>query len=191
MVLTRNDRGISEKLLMFSKKLTKHYHKATNRNLPICHYETGGLIMKIRSEKPLAIRCKDSRGIVPRKSPSSIFFGELNRQEGKLLDTERQALEELREKLSDAGEKLERDPTIANLSEFCQLIGKFAKKATSMAYRIETVKNDFGGRPLDIVSVIDKEVDELYHLVMQGQSCRIQIAVKISSIKGLIVKLAA
>jgi uncharacterized protein YaaR (DUF327 family) len=153
--------------------------------------DIGGLIMKIRSEKPSAIRCKDSRGIVPRKSASSIFFGELNRQEGKLLDNERQALEELRGKLFDAGEKLEKDPTIANLSVFRELIGAFAKKATSMAYRIETLKGDYGSRPLDIVTVIDREVDELYHLVMQGQQARIRIAAKISSIKGLIVKLSA
>ena len=151
----------------------------------------GGLNMKIRSDKPSSIRCNDSRGIVPRKGASSIFSGELNRQEGKILNDDRQALDDLRDKLFNAGEKLEKDPTIANLSEFCELIGKFAKKATSMAYRIDTVKSEFGGRPLDIISVIDKEVDELYHLVMQGQKCRIQIAAKISSIKGLIVKLRA
>jgi uncharacterized protein YaaR (DUF327 family) len=153
--------------------------------------ERDGLNMKIRSDKPSAIRCKDSRGIVPRKGASSIFSGELIRQEGKLLDDERQALDELRERLFDAGEKLEKDPTIANLTEFCELIGKFAKKANSLAYRVETVTSDFGGRPLDIITIIDREVDELYHLVMQGQQCRILIAAKISSIKGLIVKLKA
>lgn len=147
--------------------------------------------MKISTDEPSAIRSRDNLGIVTRKSASSIFSSELNRQEGKLLDNERQELEELREKLFVAGEKLEKDPTIAHLSAFRELIRKFARKATSMAYRIETVKNDFGGRPLDIVSVIDNEVDELYHLVMQGQRCRIRIAAKISSIKGLIVKLAA
>ncbi len=147
--------------------------------------------MKIRGDKPSAIGSRGSRGIVPRKSASPIFSGELNRQEEKLLDNERRALEALKERLFDAGEKLERDPTIANLSAFRDLIGAFAKKATSMAYRIETLKGDYGSRPLDIVTVIDKEVDELYHLVMQGQRARIRIAAKISSIKGLIVKLSA
>lgn len=185
---------------MFLKNATKSYCKvaipALDRNLSNIYskrqmQDRNQQIMKISNDKPSTIRSKDSRGIIPRKSASSIFFGELNRQEDKLLDNERLALEELREKLSEAGEKLERDPTLAHLSAFRELIGKFAKKATSMAYRIETVNDEFGGRPLDIVSVIDKEVDELYHLVMQGQRCRIRIAAKISSIKGLIVKLAA
>ncbi|HET6421740.1 MAG TPA: YaaR family protein [Geobacteraceae bacterium] len=147
--------------------------------------------MKIRGNKPSAIGRGEGRGIVPKKSVSTIFTGELKRQEESLLDNERQALEELRERLLDAGDKLEKDPTIANLSEFRRMIGAFAKKATSMAYRIDTLQSDYGGRPLDIVTVIDREVDELYHLVMQGQRARIQIAAKISSIKGLIVKLSA
>jgi uncharacterized protein YaaR (DUF327 family) len=147
--------------------------------------------MKIRSDKSSAISRRDSRGVVPRKGSSSIFSGVLNRQEEKLQEDDRKALEDLRDRLFDAGERLEKDPTISNLSAFCELIGKFAKKATSMAYRIDTVTSDFGGRPLDIISVIDKEVDEIYNLVMQGQKCRIQIAAKISSIKGLIVKLKA
>ncbi len=121
----------------------------------------GGSSMKIRSDKPSAIRCKDSRGIVPRKGVSSIFSGELIRQEEKLQDNDRQELENLRERLFDAGEKLEKEPTMANLAVFRELIGKFARKATSMAYRMETIANEYGGRPLDIVTVIDKEVDEL------------------------------
>ncbi len=147
--------------------------------------------MKISSDKPSAIRCKDNRGVAPRKGVSSIFSGELILQEEKLQDNDRQELENLRESLFGAGEKLEKEPTMANLAAFRELIGKFARKATSMAYRMETVTSEYGGRPLDIVAVIDKEVDELYHLVMQGQQSRVQIAAKISSIKGLIVKLKA
>jgi uncharacterized protein YaaR (DUF327 family) len=151
----------------------------------------GGLFMKIGTEKPSTIKSRDRRSIVTRNNASSIFSGELNRQEVKLLDIDRQAMEELKERLSEAGEKLEKDASMANFSAFCELIGKFAKKATSMAYRIDTVTGNNGSRPLDVVSIIDKEVDELYHLVMQGQRCRIQIAAKILSIKGLIVKLIA
>ncbi len=147
--------------------------------------------MKIRSDKSSAIRYKDSRGIAPRKGVSSIFTGELTRQEEKIQDNDRQELESLREKLFDAGDNLEKEPTMANLAAFRDLIGKFARKATSMAYKMETFTSEYGGRPLDIITVIDKEVDELYHLVMQGQQSRIKIAAKISSIKGLIVKLKA
>lgn len=147
--------------------------------------------MKIGNEKPSTIKGRDKRSIVSRNNSSSIFTGELNRQEVKLLDNDRQAMEELKERLFESGEKLERDASMANFSAFCEMIGKFAKKATSMAYRIDTVTGNNGSRPLDVVTIIDKEVDELYHLVMQGQRCRIQIAAKILSIKGLIVKLIA
>jgi len=151
----------------------------------------GGLSMKIRTEKPSTIRSQDRLGIVTRNNSSSIFSSELGRQEEILLDNDRQMLADIKERLFDTGEKLEKDPTVANFSAFCELIGKFAKKATSMAYRIDTLTGNMGTRPLDVVTIIDKEVDELYHLVMQGQRCRIQIAAKILSIKGLIVKLIA
>ncbi len=147
--------------------------------------------MKIGTDKPSTIRSGSRRGVATRNTALPVFSGELGRQESKLLDNDRQLLEELKEGLIDAGDKLEKEPTMANFSEFCQLIGKFAKKATSMAYRIETMTGDTGARALDVVTIIDKEVDELYHLVMQGQQCRVQIAAKIVSIKGLIVKLTA
>jgi uncharacterized protein YaaR (DUF327 family) len=151
----------------------------------------GGLFMKIRTDKPSDIRCREGRGIIARNKSTSVFSSELGRREEILLDNDRQMLADLKQSLYDAGEKLEKDPTAANFSAFCELIGKFAKKATSMAYRIDTLTGNMGSRPLDVLTIIDKEVDELYHLVMQGQRCRIQIAAKILSIKGLIVKLIA
>lgn len=147
--------------------------------------------MKIRSDKPSTVRSGSGRVVAARGSSASVFSAEIKRQEGKLLEDDRQLLEGLRNHLFEAGERLEKDPTLANFSSFCELIGKFARKATAMAYRIETITGGAGARPLDIVSIIDKETDELYHLVMQGQRCRIQIAAKILSIKGLIVKLIA
>lgn len=114
----------------------------------------------------------------------------MNRQEEKQQDTEKQSLKDLRDKLFDAGDRLEQEPSPANLAEFRKLIGTFAKKATSMAYRFETL-GGYIGSDLGLVSVIDKEVDELLRLVMQGQKVRLEIAAKISTIKGLIVKLCA
>ena len=64
---------------------------------------------------------------------------ELNRQEEKQRDIEKQALEDLRNKLFDAGNRLEHEPSPANLAEFRELIGTFIKKATSMPYRFESM----------------------------------------------------
>jgi hypothetical protein len=146
--------------------------------------------MKIADSKPSSIRSRENRGGVTRRGGASIFSGELNRQEEKQLDTEKQSLKDLRDKLFHAGDRLEQEPSPANLAEFRKLIGTFAKKATSMAYRFESM-GSYIGSDLGLVSVIDKEVDELLSLVMQGQQARIAIAAKISTIKGLIIKISA
>ncbi|RQW83205.1 MAG: DUF327 family protein [Geobacter sp.] len=146
--------------------------------------------MKITDSQPSTIRSRENRRGVTQRGGASIFFDELNRQEGKQQDTEKQSLKDLRDKLFDAGDRLEQEPSPANLAEFRELIGTFAKKATSMAYRFESMGSYIGSN-LGLVSVIDKEVDELLRLVMQGQQARIAIAAKISTIKGLIIKLSA
>ncbi|MDD2320310.1 MAG: DUF327 family protein, partial [Geobacteraceae bacterium] len=111
------------------------------------------------------MRPRENRGDVTRRGGASVFFGELNKLEEKQRDTEKQALEDLRAKLFDAGDRLEQDPSPANLAAFRELIGTFAKKATSMAYRFESM-GGYIGSELGLVSVIDKEVDELLRLVM-------------------------
>jgi uncharacterized protein YaaR (DUF327 family) len=146
--------------------------------------------MKITDSKRSSIKSRENRGGVTRRGGASVFFGELNRLEEKQRHTEKQALEDLRNKLFDAGDRLEQDPSPANLAEFRELIGTFAKKATSMAYRFESM-GGYTGRELGLVSVIDREVDELLRLVLQGQRARIDIAAKMSTIKGLIIKLSA
>lgn len=146
--------------------------------------------MKITGNKPSSMKSRENRGAVTRRAGASVFFGELNRLEEKQRHTEKQALEDLRDKLFAAGDKLEQEPSPANLAEFRELIGAFAKKATSLAYRFESM-GSYTGSELGLVSVIDKEVDELLRLVMQGQRARIDIAAKISTIKGLIIKLSA
>jgi hypothetical protein len=146
--------------------------------------------MKITGSKPSSTRSREKSGGVARRGGASIFFSELNRQEEKQRDTEKRSLEVLRDKLFAAGDRLEQEPSPANLAEFRELIGTFAKKATALAYRFETM-GSYIGSDLGLVSVIDKEVDELLRLVMQGQQARLAIAAKISTIKGLIIKLAA
>jgi len=145
--------------------------------------------MKIAGSKPSLLRAGENRDGVTRRGGTSVFFSELKREEEK-RDSEKRSLEDLRDKLFEAGDRLEQEPSPANFAEFRKLIGDFAKKATTMAYRFETTGGSLG-RELCLVSVIDREVDELLRLVMQGQRTRIDIAAKISTIKGLIIKLSA
>jgi hypothetical protein len=146
--------------------------------------------MKITDSKPSSMRSRENRGSVTRRSGTSIFSSELNRQGEKQQDIEKQSLKDLRDKLFLVGDRLEQEPSPAILAEFRELIGTFAKKATSMAYRFESMGCLIGSN-LGLISVIDKEVDELLRLVVQGQRARIDIAAKISTIKGLIIKLSA
>ena len=62
-----------------------------------------------------------------------------------------------------------------------------AKKVTAQAYRMELVGGGFTGRTHEVISVIDKEADLLYHLVMREQKDHIRIVAQIVKIKGLVV----
>ncbi len=147
--------------------------------------------MKVGTKDRLPTVRQDGPGSVARTPAASIFSRELSRQEGTLLDTDRLLLADLKERVLAAGDMLEKDPSMANFRTYRELIGQFAKKATAIAYRVDVQTDRLGGRAHDVVVTIDKEVDGLYHLVMGGERNRIQIAAKILSIKGIIVKLSA
>jgi uncharacterized protein YaaR (DUF327 family) len=146
--------------------------------------------MQIIGSSPAKFRPQSNRVIVIRSEASSIFSRELNKQEEKVLDIDKLELEELREELEDVGEYFENQPTITNYRAFRESIGKFAKKATSVAYRLEKKMDNRPSWTHEIVMIIDKAADELYHLVMQGQQNRISIARKIAGIKGMIVQIS-
>ena len=96
-------------------------------------------------------------------------------------------LERLKEEIDKAGSALEQEPTIANFKVFRSLIGSLAKKVSSEAYRIELVGGGFTGRTHEVITVIDKEADLLYHLIMREQKDHIRIVAQIVKIKGLVV----
>lgn len=96
-------------------------------------------------------------------------------------------LQRLKEEIDKAGEVLEQEPTIVNFKSFRNLIGAMAKKVSAEAYRIELVSGGFTGRTHEVVTVIDKEADLLYHLVMREQRDHIRIVAQIVKIKGLVV----
>jgi uncharacterized protein YaaR (DUF327 family) len=147
--------------------------------------------MQVIGSSPAKFRPQSSRVIVIRSEASSIFSRELNKQEEKVLDIDKLELEGLKEELQDVGGCFENEPTLANFRVFRELLGKFAKKATSLAYRIEKVSIGRSNRTLEIVAIIDRKADELYHLVMQGQRDRLWIAGRIANITGMIIQISA
>lgn len=146
--------------------------------------------MQITSTSLTKFRPQNNRVIVIRSEAACIFSKELNKQEEKILDIDKLELEDLKEELQDVGDDFEREPTLANFRIFRELIGKFAKKATSLAYRIEKKAIYRSSRALEIVAIIDRAADELYHLVMEGQQNRIRIAGRIANINGMIIQIS-
>ena len=97
-------------------------------------------------------------------------------------------LKELKDAIDKAADDLDREPTMANFRVFRDLLSTFAKKATSEAYRIEKVMSS-GITPHEheLVTIINREADELYRLIVSEQQDRLGITGKLIRIKGLVV----
>jgi len=119
---------------------------------------------------------------------TSLFAVRLTKSEKELSDDQAAELQELKQRIEQAGDDLDRDPTMANFKAFRDLLGAFARKASAEAYRVERVRSS-GITPHEheLVTVIDREADELYHLIVSEQKNRIAITAKIMRIKGLVV----
>lgn len=97
-------------------------------------------------------------------------------------------LKELKDAIDKAADDLDREPTVANFRVFRDLLSNFAKKATSEAYRIEKIMSS-GITPHEheLVTIINKEADDLYRLIVSEQQDRLAITGKLIRIKGLVV----
>ncbi|MBJ6726575.1 YaaR family protein [Geomesophilobacter sediminis] len=136
--------------------------------------DAGGITRKQKKEKA------QGTGSVT----GALFAGRLNqaRQSGDYPEE----LQRLKGELDEIGEILEREPTVANYRRFRDTIGALARKVNAEAYRVEQLGGTIG-RVHEVISVIDKEADVLYHLVMREQKDNIRIAAQIMKIRGLIV----
>ena len=104
------------------------------------------------------------------------------------LDTYEQQLQDLKDEIDRAGNDLEREPTVANFRTFRDLIATLAKTVTANAYRLERVGGTtLNPRCFEIVTVIDREADNLLRLIMTENKDRLKITNKILELKGLIV----
>jgi len=138
----------------------------------------------------------ESRGIVKKgkgaaakgvaSQSGALFAGRLT-QVAKSSSDYPGELQRLKEEIDKAGTALEQEPTIANFKAFRDLIGSLAKKVSSEAYRIELVGGGFTGRTHEVITIIDREADLLYHLIMREQKDHIRIIAQIVKIKGLVV----
>ena len=119
----------------------------------------------------------------------SLFSSELQSKQHE-VDHYKQSIDELKTSLESAGQTLEQEPTISNFKKFRELLSKLAKQVSNEAYRLEKV----GGTPMnpryyEIITIIDKEADKLYELVVKEQKDRMAITASVIGIKGLVVDL--
>lgn len=123
------------------------------------------------------------------KMISSFFSEELSHQEEK-VHLYQDDIDTLRDNIEKAGNLLTEQPTLGNLKNFRDLLSTLAKKVNAEAYRLDK----FGGTPQnpryhEIITVIDREADQLYNLIVRENKDTMAIAAKIIGIKGLVVDL--
>ncbi len=64
---------------------------------------------------------------------------------------------------------------------------QLSRKVLSTAYKLELQSSPASSRCHEIISVIDREADELYRLIIAEQKDHIKITSKIAELKGLVV----
>jgi uncharacterized protein YaaR (DUF327 family) len=129
-----------------------------------------------------------------RKSPvtkgvASLFASTLDQQQGDDGSYE-QELDALRKDIEQAGEKLQKEPTLPNFKQFRNLLSSLAKRVSAEAYRLEKI----GGTPqnpryFEIITVINTEADRLYNLIIKENKNHLAITANVINIKGMVVDL--
>lgn len=149
--------------------------------------------MKIRDNTTLdQLRKNSTPSPATRKADSgllSLFSSELSSIQTE-NDTYDRDIGELRTEIDAAGQMLEREPTLPNFKRFRELLSRLAKRVSNEAYRLEKIGGTaMNPRYYEIITVIDKEADKLYHLIISEQKDRMAITASVIGIKGLVVDL--
>lgn len=146
--------------------------------------------MRIQDSSSLREIDKKSKGSSPiKKIMNSFFASELTQQQGQ-VDSYQDDIETLRSEIEKIGDILINAPTIEHFQHFRDILSKLAKKVSSEAYRLEKV----GGTPqnpryFEVITVINREADNLYNLIVKENRNNMDITAKVIGIKGLVVDL--
>jgi uncharacterized protein YaaR (DUF327 family) len=133
---------------------------------------------------------KNSKGTSPiKKIVNSFFAQELSHNEEEIASYT-DDIETLRTEIDKAGNLLTTEPTLTNFSFYRDLLSKLAKKVNAEAYRLDK----FSGTPqnpryYEIITIINREADNLYSLIVNENRNTMAITAKVIGIKGLVVDL--
>lgn len=146
--------------------------------------------MRIQDSSSLRELDKNTKSSSPMKKIMNSFFAdELSHHEEEAASYQ-DDINTLRSDIEKAGNLLSSEPTLANFKYFRDLLSKLAKKVNAEAYRLDK----FGGTPqnpryYEIITVIDREADHLYNLIVRENKENMAITAKVIGIKGLVVDL--
>lgn len=146
--------------------------------------------MRIQDSSSLRELDKNTKSSSPiKKIMNSFFADELSHQEEGAVSCQ-DDIETFRAEIEKAGDLLTIEPTLANFKHFRDLLSKLATKVNAEAYRLEK----FGGtaqnpRYYEIITVINREADSLYNLIVKENRDSMAITAKVIGIKGLVVDL--
>ena len=120
---------------------------------------------------------------------NSFFADELSHHEEGVASYQ-DDIDTLRTEIEKSGNLLASEPTLTNFKCFRDLLSKLAKKVNAEAYRLDK----FGGTPqnpryYEIITVINREADNLYSLIVKENRDSMAITAKVIGIKGLVVDL--
>lgn len=120
---------------------------------------------------------------------TSLFATEFSHQQTDINSYELE-IDELRKEIDQAGEKLEKEPTLTNFKYFRDQLSKLAKRISNEAYHLKKI----GGTPqnpryFEIITVINVEADRLYNLIIKENKDNLAITAKVIGIKGMVVDL--
>lgn len=100
------------------------------------------------------------------------------------------ALASLMAEIDEAGRQLVRHPIRAELARYRALVGRFMREATGKMATAER-RADRRNRIFVLVQVVDKKLEELTELLVEGQADALALLAKLQEIQGLLVDLKA
>lgn len=146
--------------------------------------------MRIQDSSSLRELDKNTKSSSPIKKIMNSFFAEELSHHEEGVASYQDDIETLRSEIEKAGNLLTTEPTLANFKQFRDLLSKLAKKVNTEAYQLDKI----GGTPqnpryYEIITVINREADNLYNLIVKENRDLMAITAKVIGIKGLVVDL--
>jgi len=146
--------------------------------------------MRIQDSSSLRDLDKNTKSSSPmKKIMNSIFAEELGHHEEEATSY-KDDIGTLRTNIEKAGTLLTTEPTLANFKHFRDLLSTLVKRVNTEAYRLDKL----GGTPhnpryYEIITVINRDADILYNLIVKENRDPMAITAKVIGIKGLVVDL--